>query len=315
MTAISIQKALNRANVVMKVLEYDKLTKKQHEEIVFPAILQKKEDGVYCLCIRALGEPIQFYSRTGKPFYIEGHTYINLANQVPIVGGVFICELTNYNCSLEVLSGLVNTNRVTPWTEQERELMSKSRLIVHDYLWLDEFILGESKRPYHERFDRLSMLYFNAGKQKYVVRSIRVNNYKEFIDQTDEWIAAGEEGGVLKMLHAGWVAGHKGWRQTKRVRGFHKDLRCTGVIIGKGKMAGLIAGLKFKWKGKEFTAGLGKGWDTATQEAHTMAWQQDEFNVVNQIWHVSGLQESSKGVVRLPKVNELRVDKHIEDTE
>ena len=310
-----IQKALARANVVMKVLEYEKLSKKQHEEIVYPAYLQKKEDGVYCLCIRVLGEPIQFYSRTGNKFYLEGNAYTRLADQVPIVAGVFICELTNYNCSLEVLSGLVNTNRVTPWSDAEKELMSKCQLIAHDYLWIDEFTSGVSKRPYHERFDRLSKLYFNALKSRNVVRNVRVANYQEFIDQTDEWIAAGEEGGVLKMLHAGWIAGHKGWRQTKRVRGFHKDLRCTGVVIGKGKMAGLIAGLKFKWKGKEFTAGLGKGWDSETQKVHTMAWQDNEFNVVNQIWHVSGLQESSKGVVRLPKVNELRVDKAVEDTE
>lgn len=310
----SIIEALNRANVVMKVLEYDKLSKKQHEDIVFPAILQKKEDGVYCLCIREQGEPIQFYSRTGKQFYLEGHVYLNLAAQIPSTEGVFICELVNPNCSLEVLSGLVNTNRVTPWDKGEVILMNSSRVVAHDYLWLGEFILGESRRPYRERWNRLVNIY-SMHNGVGLIRCIRVNSYQEFIDQTDEWIAAGEEGGVLKMLHAGWVAGHKGWRQTKRVRGFHRDLLCTGVVIGKGKMAGLIAGLKFNWKGKEFTAGLGKGWDIDTQKMHTAAWQANEFNVVNCIWHVSGLQESSKGVVRLPKVNELRVDKVTEDHE
>ena len=99
----------------------------------------------------------------------------------------------------------------------------------------------------------------------------------------------------------------------KEVRGIHVDLMCEGVVMGTGKFKGLIAGLKFSWKGKPFVAGLGKGWDEEFQKVQTMAFLQDEFNVVNQIWHVYALQESSKGVLRLPKVGEMRIDKREPD--
>jgi ATP-dependent DNA ligase len=313
MMSNSIRLALARKNVVMKVLEYDKLTKKAHENVTFPAFLQKKEDGVYCLCIREQDEPIQFYSRTGNPFYLEGHAYTTLASMVPLHPGVYICELVNPAMSLEVLSGLVNTNRVTPWTDAEAFDMTYAKLIAHDYLWLEEFVLGISKRNYRERWHRTVELYRDAQLDHLLVQSYIANTYEEFIRIADTMILNGGEGAVLKMLHGGWEAGHKGWRQTKRVRGIHADLHCIGVVMGTGKMEGLIAGLKFEWKGKPFTAGLGKGWDLETQEVHTMAYCHDESNVVGQIWHVSALQESSKGVLRLPKVNELRIDKVQQD--
>ena len=37
--------------------------------------------------------------------------------------------------------------------------------------------------------------------------------------------------------------------------------------------------------------------------------------VTGKIFHVKGLQISSKGVVRLPKVQEERIDKHVADGE
>jgi ATP-dependent DNA ligase len=147
----------------------------------------------------------------------------------------------------------------------------------------------------------------------HLVRSEVVYNEAQWLLFVGKCIQDGEEGAVLKQSCAGWVAGHKGRRVTKAVRGIDIDLTCTGVILGTGKMDGLIAGLKFEWEGKPFTAGLGKGWDLEFQKVQTMAWSQDEFNVVGQIWRVTALQESSKGVLRLPKVGEMRIDKQQAD--
>ncbi|MGE3613994.1 MAG: hypothetical protein AB7G20_11030, partial [Sulfurimonas sp.] len=84
-----------------------------------------------------------------------------------------------------------------------------------------------------------------------------------------------------------------------------------------GKYKGKVANLIFRWKnGKQVKAMLGKGW---THDQAAEMWvsynSQDmpSYNLIGQIFHVHALQESSKGVLRLPKVMEMRMDKEVAD--
>ena len=136
--------------------------------------------------------------------------------------------------------------------------------------------------------------------------------WQEFCDSV---INTGSEGAVLKQLHAPWIAGHKGWHVTKEVRGVHLDLRCVGWTLGKGKRSNQIGALYFEYNGKRFSADLGKGWTDEKRDALTARAVGFNDEVTGKIFHVKGLQISSKGVVRLPKVQEERIDKHVADGE
>ena len=131
----------------------------------------------------------------------------------------------------------------------------------------------------------------------------------------DSVINTGSEGAVLKQLHAPWIAGHKGWHVTKEVRGVHLDLRCVGWALGKGKRSDQIGALYFEYNGNLFSADLGKGWTDEKRNALTARAQSLNDDVTGAVFHIKGLQMSSKGVVRLPKVQEERIDKHVADGE
>ncbi len=299
-------------NPVQLVKNHHELSKKAKEKnLTWPAVVQIKYDGVYCMAIRDVDGVVGFFSRTGNKFFIGAALLCKLGEIVPKAPGVYIGELVNDYISLERLSGYVNTNRKTPWAPADTEAMLHSYIMFHDHLNLEELENGWSQRKYSTRY---AYLTFALNDESHLVKSQTCYTTHDFEKFAEEAIANGHEGAVRKEIDAGWVAGHKGYRTTKIVRGISADLECVGVVIGEGKFDGLIAGFDFMWKGKRFTAGLGKGWDVDTMKVHTAAWQQDESNVVGKIWKVTALQESSKGVLRLPKVGEMRIDKEQADT-
>lgn len=144
-----------------------------------------------------------------------------------------------------------------------------------------------------------------------------MNSYEEIEQIAERYIAAGLEGVVVKQPDASWLAGHKGYRAMKIVRGVSLDLRCVGVLYGKGKRAGQIAALEFEYKGNKFKADLGKGWTDERRAALTSQYEAldhpdalDEWNPVGKIWEVKALDISSTGkALRLPKVVRVRWDK------
>lgn len=287
-------------------------------KIVFPMWGEVKYDGVYC-AVALTDFTHDAISRTGKLFYsaVNEMIYPYIPKHSP--GYVVIGELTNKRCSLEVLSGLVNPNRVNPWTVEERELMKGVDFIIHDMLTFHEVLCGYSYTSFiNRRKGRLYQLSTNC----YLSEGKMLHSQAEFDMYAQEVIASGGEGIVGKNLDADYEAGHKGWRVVKKVRDLHVDLECLAVQTGKGKRTGQIAKLQFKYKGKLFWADLGEGWTDEKRIALTEGWQlattnalkmEHPHNPVGKIFHVKALQESSKGVLRLPKVMELRIDKFVED--
>ena len=81
-----------------------------------PYLLQVKYDGVFCDVIhdgKSRADTV-VNSRTSKPLYISQNMralYCNFPDR-DAPAGHYIAELCNPHCSLEVLSGLVNPNRV-----------------------------------------------------------------------------------------------------------------------------------------------------------------------------------------------------------
>lgn len=276
----------------------------------WPMIGQVKKDGVYALVAKT-NHGTAIFSRTGKHYTnlenLESEIEANKPGEL-MGSAIYIAELCNYECSLEELSGMVNPNRKKELTPEQLELMETTYLEYHDALFLHEFKNGYSARPYASRYAwmRTNLPDFYIALDLYILAS-----EEEARKFAKKCIANGEEGIVLKQYATAlsdWEAGHKGYRMMKIVRGVDFDLLCVDTEEGTGKYAGKIANLHFQWKdGKIVQAMLGKGW------THDMA--EDMFNnlatdsPVGKIFQVYALQESSKGLLRLPKVGELRHDK------
>ncbi|UUG68439.1 DNA ligase [Acinetobacter phage TCUAN2] len=228
--------------------------------------------------------------------------------------GIYIGELVAPTITLEELSGLVSTNRKEEWGTADIEAMEQSYVMLHDALDFDEFLSGKSVWDYDDRYRDLRRMLKRANLEQYLVSNVVVHSKEDAERYADEQIKLGHEGAVFKQ-DLDWVAGHKGYRVMKIVRGLHLDLLCVGVEYGKGKRAGQIAKLKFSYKGNVFSADLGKGWtDERRIQLTTDYTKALEGKVVvgpvGNIWEVKALQESSTGkALRLPKVVRVREDK------
>jgi ATP-dependent DNA ligase len=279
-----------------------------------PWYVEKKYDGVFCAVVMGGDMPICI-SRTGKQFWHEVNAKVlALCPPDSMTERVLICELINSTVSLEELSGLVNPNRVNEWTPKQERLMCGVDLVIHDVLTFHEVQAGFSTKPQKERRRLVHTLHLRC----HVAAGLTAYSWLEVEQFALMNIEHGNEGIVIKQESEGYVAGHKGYRVMKWVRDLHVDLKCLAVETGKGKRTGQIARLQFKYKGKLFWADLGAGWTDGKRIALTLEWENAtgcncEGGPLGKIFHLSALQESSKGVLRLPKVNELRIDKFEED--
>lgn len=313
-TLAEILGAINsRQHPVQLVKHYDEISDSARKNMQWPAIAEVKYDGVYALIVMTSDKGVQFISRSGKPLYFEQNYLPDLFRHVAFIqalreGCCFISELINPKLSLEELSGMVNPNRVAGW---DNTSMLTAAFVVHDSISISELMCGKSTASFAERVHWFPSV---VPQQNTPTRKV-VSSEFEWQEFCDSVIDTGSEGAVLKQLHAPWVAGHKGWHVTKEVRGVHLDLRCAGWTLGKGKRSNQIGALYFEYNGKSFSADLGKGWTDEKRGALTARAQSLNDDVTGAIFHIKGLQISSKGVVRLPKVQEERIDKHVADGE
>lgn len=281
--------------VVQLVKHYDEVPDSRKS---FPLIGQVKRDGVFAMQVSYQGRHAIF-GRTGLQLTNVSHV---IRDHLP--DGVYIAELTCNLMSLEQLSGCVNPNRVEPLSEDMACKAKDFKMEYHDLIPIPGFIAGVHGKGYTDRHLLLSELVGESNCLPYYTLDCET----DLQALADFFISDGEEGAVFKQ-DTSWEAGHKGWRSMKIVRGVSYDLECIGYEEGTGKYAGKVANLLFRWKcGKTIKAMLGKGWTHADAE-RMFSYIRRGFGPVGAIFKVVALQESSKGVLRLPKVREQRHDK------
>lgn len=288
--------------VVQLVKHYHKVPASRKS---YPLIGQPKKDGVYAMVVVCNGF-IGVFGRTGEVL-TSCSTFIDKAHEASLDDGVYIGELlSRHPCSLEELSGVVNPNRVNPLDDNQLLISKELYVAWHDVLTLTEFITGKSKADYQTRYNRLFQ-YFEGTELLNDILPISIIYDESSKDLfTQACLDAKDEGAVYKVPSEVWVAGHKGYRAMKEVGEVSYDLMCVGIEEGTGKFTGLVANMFFSWKGGATIKAMpGKG---HTHESCRKMFL-DPLLAIGRIWKVKGLCDSSKGKVRLPKVEEERHDK------
>lgn len=301
----------HRTKPVMLVKHRDEVPEKK---LTFPVYAQVKRDGVFAAVV-CCNKGVGIFGRTGKKLANVEHLEARYAD-FPM--GVYFGELQSMavDIYLEALSGVVNPNRTEPLDFIGQQIKDNLYIDFFDMLTIKTFTDGKTDVTFLKRHDALvrRLGSFMSNTLDSILPITACHNEREVEAFAQEQIDAGREGAVFK-LDCDYEAGHKGYRQTKIVRMVSYDLTCIGWEEGKGKYKGKVANLIFKWKGgKTVKAMLGKGWthEDADRMYHDIK-HGGELNVIGKIFAVKALQESSKGVLRLPKAGELRHDKEEPD--
>lgn len=288
----------------------------------YPYYGQVKKDGVFGLVIVTKDDDGNFavavFGRTGEQLS-NTEAIVSRFQDGYIAEGVYIGEvLTQAECSLEELSGILNPNRVNKLDVNQEVLKWNLYIALHDCLTTKMFIEGTSSGiGYHTRHASLMKRIAGTDLEESVLPYTVIYDAHQKDLFTKACIAAKEEGAVYKKPGCEWEAGHKGFHQMKEVRDVTYDLKCVGYEEGSGKYKGKVANLIFRWKeGETIKAMLGKGYTHADAEkmfiaiTHLGAFDGEHLeSPIGKVFRVRGLQDSSKGKIRLPKVMEERHDK------
>ncbi|HBL6576732.1 ATP-dependent DNA ligase [Salmonella phage vB_SenAt-pSL2] len=301
----------HRSKPVMLVKHRDEVPE---SKLTLPVYAQVKRDGIFSATVVRSDGTVGIFGRTGK----------KLANVEQLEAsfkdwpaGVYLGELQSMavDIYLEALSGVVNPNRTEPLDFIGQQIKDNLYIDFFDMLTIKAFIEGQTDVTFLKRYEALCRRLKNCLPPKNAILTITPCHTEQEVEAfAQKHIDAGREGAVFK-LDCDYESGHKGFRQTKIVRMVSYDLTCIGWEEGKGKYKGKVANLIFKWKGgKTIKAMLGRGWthEDATRMYHDIK-HGGELNVIGKIFAVKALQESSKGVLRLPKAGELRHDKEEPD--
>ncbi|WJN64930.1 DNA ligase [Erwinia phage Tapenade] len=292
------------------------LVKHRHEvpasRIKFPVYGQVKRDGVFAMLVITADKSNAIFGRTGK--LLSNTQELSERLTTRLQPGVYMGEIqTIAPAYLEQLSGVLNPNRVEELDDHQQIIKEGLYISFFDMQTIQTFVDGKSDTTFVKRWQGLKrrMELVEAADLSHVLDITELNTEEEVDAFAQDLIDKGHEGAVFSV-DADYEAGHKGWRKTKIVRGVAFDLLCIGYVEGKGKYAGKVANLTFRWKdGKSVDAMLGRGWthDDAEKMYNAIKFGGSYPNPIGAIFTVTALQESSKGKLRNVKAGQRRHDK------
>lgn len=307
-----LERPLSKTTMKVKNFSDTKWSKKVHP---LPCIAMEKMDGVSCVMININGTTLMF-SREGKLLknltkYTELYSNMNLDC---LRNTVVTLEICNNELSLEQISGIVNPNRKEPLEDTIEEVwLSHTYLAAFDMVNLDHFIIGQDNYDFNGRLYDLSYI---AEECNFVVPSYHYFEQEEEVQQFFKFVTDNGGEGIVRCLpNSHWIAGYKNHAKTKQVRGIDFDLEVIDVEEGLGKRANMVANLVVRWRsgGDLLSPPERLSVDGRFTDTTRIEWWNTPSLIIGKIVHVHALQMGSKGSLRLPKVQAVRIDKHEAD--
>ncbi len=190
------------------------------------------------------------------------------------------------------------------------------QFVAYDLLTWEEYSSGVAQAPFRERFKRLEVAFKGHPYRPGEVPVSLAHQYSPDDYVTAKRLAGalvergGYDGLIMRDPEAGWTKGHSG-NDGAIIKVKHRvsiDVRCTEVVEGKGKKAGMAGALKFFWKGG---CEVGTGMSDA-ERRH--AWECPD-EIVGKIIEVECLGFTPDGKPREPSFKGCRFDKLKADNE
>lgn len=293
--------------------KFTQLVKNHHETkfgkvSALPTVAMEKLDGLCGLVVCHKGE-IEIFSRTGRIYQNTDHLKHMVKSTVTPYDNYVVCvEICNDELELEEIGAVFNPNRVKP-VDWMAKGMDSFYLGCYDLLTFDEFVSGQTWRPYRLR---LSALKNSQFVDCMCIPAHSLMHSEESVKAfSDALIAGGSEGIVRCLPEAPWVAGHKGTYKTKIVCGVDYDLEVLDIQVGKvgTKREGQMTNVVVRWRNWKTQELVLLPVDGCFTDAQRTEFFNDESLIIGKIVHIHALKLGSQGALRLPKVKAIRIDK------
>jgi hypothetical protein len=224
------------------VMLCSKFEKKLVDKITFPAIAQKKEDGMRFNAI-VLDGKCEFRSRNGKEIMLLGNLeqeFVEMAAGKNLVfdGELLVANNDGVIQDRQTGNGILNkANKGTITEEQAAK--------VHAQLWdlipYEEFVKGKSNDIYVIRWDNL-LACPTKSKKIHFVETFFVNSLSAAQEIFEQYLADGFEGIILKDTRGLWE--DKRTKQQIKFKGEEEcDLKIVGIQPGTGKYTGMLGAI------------------------------------------------------------------------
>lgn len=213
------------------------------DKIQYPAYVQLKMDGMRFNAIVRDGK-CEFRSRNGKEIQLLGNLeqeFIQMAGLMDVVfdGELLVMENGQY-LDRQTGNGILNKASKGTISKEEAE---KVCAVVWDAIPYMYFESGEYNKPYAMRYTMVDHAVKNIKSNRVnMVLTELVNNFDEANEIFQRFLAAGQEGIILKDPTGIWED-----KRSKTQIKFKGELECdmlvTGIEEGRGKYQGKIGAL------------------------------------------------------------------------
>lgn len=301
------------------VVDYPVMLCSQYEDklvnaIDYPAYVQLKMDGMRFNAIVREGK-VEFRSRNGKELHLLGNLekeFADLAKDIDYVfdGELIVCE-NGHIADRQTGNGILNKANKGTIKAEEATLV---HAIIWDLIPFAFFQDGYCPTPYGGRFHQLNKM--DIPNKIKVVQNHVVYSLDEAKVLFDEYLAAGQEGTILKTLDGVWE--NKRAKHQIKFKGEQEcDLEVVGYEEGTGKYVGMLGALLLTSKqsdAKCLTVAVGSGFNDSDR---TRLWADRDTltgKIVSVKYNQRTTNKQEEDSLFLPIFVELRSDKSEADS-
>lgn len=279
------------------------------DRVKFPAIVQKKEDGMRFNAIVREGK-CEFRSRNGKEIQLLGNLeneFICLADGMDVVfDGELLVANDDGFCDRQTGNGILNkANKGT--------ITAADAARVHAQLWdmipYIYFVGGHCPTAYSTRFTRLAEKGF--PDKIHVVDTHIVKSLEEAQVIFENYLANGDEGIILKDGSGEWE--DKRAKHQIKFKGEEEcDLRIVDTEDGSGKYEGMLGAIICESADGELKVRVGSGFNDEQRKTFKKEDLVDKIVAVK--YNMRSVDKQGKQSLFLPIFIELREDKEVADS-
>lgn len=282
------------------------------DKISFPAIVQRKEDGMRVNAI-VRNNTCEFRSRNGKQIELLGELeqeFIALANGSDVVfDGELLVVKEGKILDRQLGNGILNKANKGTIKLEEAKMVNAT---IWDMIPYESFTQEICKTPYSSRFDDLSNRISNSVSEKIsLVETHFVDSYSEAKIIFERYLEDGFEGIILKDSNGIWE-NKRAKHQIKFKAELDCDLKIVGVQEGTGKYEGLLGAIICESSDGLLKVSVGSGFTDEQRKELSKENLLDKIVTIKYNNKISNKDGSNS--LFLPIFIEIREDKDIADT-